>query len=455
MRRLLLTTAAALGVAIGFAGAANAQIVTTTPPPPAGEPGPTYGMVASPPSGASSVAMQGETAPNSFVVHLNGRLVWYAGVGGSSANQFDGYKLNPQSFQGYMRLYPGFNATAANGLKYGFVGEIRQPGSTLETGGATPGSTSATNTLYWRRAYGYVGTDEAGSLRIGMTDGPMSLFQVGTFESFDDGAWNSSILPEFVPSNTDPVFAFSDVSNLYTGNKIVYLSPNFSGFEFGLAYEPNTSNLVDTPGSSCSTASSTCIALSASPVPGASIRRKNMIDVGGRYTNTFDGVGVDVGVGYVASETVNAPAPTYNGLSVGKFGATLTYAGFTFGGNITYGNMNGDFSLQPRGGVNTLSWMVGGQYAAGPCIVGASFFKTTYPNEWTPANGALGVARTGNDNGFAAGATYLLAPGMALYLSYLYGERHQIGWDFNSGKPSPDQNNTHANIFALGAALSW
>ncbi len=453
MRRLLLTTAAAFGVAMGLAGVANAQ--EGLPPPPAGEPGPTFGLVGSPPVAASTVVTPDETAPNSFVVHLNGRLVWYGGIGTSSANDFDGYKLNPYGSQAYIRLYPGFNATAANGLKYGVVGEIRNPGSTVETGGATPGSTSTSNTLYWRRAYGYVGTDDLGTLRFGMGDGPMSIFQVGTFEGFDDGAWNSSILPTFVPSNTEPTFAFSDVAGLYTSNKLVYLSPSFSGLQFGVGYEPNTANLLDTPGSSCGAASSTCNALAASPIPGASIRRTNTVDLGGSYTGTFDGVGINVGAAYIASEAVSAPSPQYNGLSVGKIGATITFAGFTVGGNFNYGNMNGDFALQPRGGVNTISGMVGAQYAAGPYIVGASYFKTTYPDEWTPARGASGVARTGNDSGVAAGATYLLAPGMALYLSYLYGQRHQIGWDFNSGTTGPDQNNTHATVLALGAALSW
>lgn len=455
MRRLLLSSAMVAGLVVGLGGIAYAQVMAATPPPPAGEPGPTFGMVGAPPAEASITPAPAEIAPNSFVVHLNGRLVWYGGIGSSSANEVDGSKLNPYSFQGYIRLYPGFAATAANGLKYGVVGEIRQPGSTVETGGATPGSTSASNTLYWRRAYGYVGTDALGSLRFGMGDGPMSIFQVGTFEGFDDGAWNSTILPNFVPSNTHPVFAFSDVGGLYTSNKLVYLSPDFSGFEFGVGYEPNTANLVDTAGLDCGVASKTCNALSASPIPEASIRRTNTVDVGGSYHDTFADVGVDVGAAYITSETVSAPSPQYNGLSVGKIGATLSYAGFTVGGNFTYGNMNGDFALQPRGGVNTISVMVGAQYAAGPYVVGASYFKTTYPNEWTPANGAAGVARTGNDNGVAAGATYVLAPGMALYLSYLYGQRHQIGWDFNTGKVGLAQNNTHATVFALGAALSW
>lgn len=449
MRKVLLTTAAVLGAAMGLAGVANAQALYPSPPP--GVSGPTAGTIHSTPQPVGSIGItQGMQAPNSFVVHLNGRINWYAGVEGSSANQVDGNKMDPFSFQGYIRLYPGFNATAANGLKYGVVAEIRNPGSGYFTGPG-PSGNSARNTLFWRRAYGYVGTDELGTLRFGQGDGPMTIFQVGTFEGFNDGAWNGDA-PGFAPGVTFPVFPFTDVGNLYTSNKLVYLSPDFSGFHFGVGFEPNTSVLVNTP--SCDVASAVCNATAATDLP--INRRRNTIDVGGEYTGTFSGVGIDIGASYIASEHVSNPGPKLFGLSYAQMGATLSYAGFSVGGNVNWGMQNGDYStLLMDGQRHQFAWLVGGQYETGPVVVGASYFQTQFAGNSDPADPFSTVARTENDVGVAAGATYQLVPGMELFASYLYGERHQAGWDFNAGAPGPGGNNTHVNVFALGTQLTW
>ncbi|MDA8050370.1 MAG: porin [Rhodospirillales bacterium] len=452
MRRLLLTTAAALGVAMGLAGAATAQEALAKPPP--GVPGPMFGVggLGVPPAGAAMAAAPGVAAPNSFVVHFNGRLNWYAGVEGSSADQHAGSKLDPLSFQGYIRLYPGFDAVAANGLKYGVVAEIRMPGSNFTGAGISPGATSGNETLFWRRAYGYVGTDQLGTLRFGMGDGPSSIFVTGTFEGFNDSGWNGDV-PGFAPSATFAFYPFPDVGATYTSDKIVYLSPVFSGFQFGVGFEPNTSNLWNAPG--CAFAATTCNALSASPVPGGSARRRNTIDVGGSYAQEFDGVGIDIGGAYMASEHVSAPGIQYNGLSVVDVGATVSYAGLTVGGNVNYGQQNYDYSLQPRSGVDSLAFMLGGQYQAGPYVIGASYFKSKFAGGSAISTPLTPVARAETDQGVAAGGTYDLAPGMALYLSYLYGQRHQAGYDFYTGGPGTAGNNTHVNIFALGTVMKW
>ncbi|HTU53333.1 MAG TPA: porin [Acetobacteraceae bacterium] len=438
MRKLLLTTAATMGATVALAGGAFAQTATTP----------------------STNATVQTTAPNSFNVHLNARINWYAGMEGSSADNQGGYKQDPYQFQGYIRVYPGFDAVAANGLKYGASAEIRMPGHGGGTAGLSPGSTSGEETLYWRRAYGYVGTDQLGTFQFGMVDGTMDTFYVGSFESFNDGAWNGD-LPGFVPGSAVPAYPFSDVGAYYTANRVVYLSPTFSGFQFGVAFAPNTSNLWN---AQCSVAGSSCNNLSASPESSDLKRWRNLIDFGGEYTGTVGPVGLNFAAAYAASNMVDyngapgAPtAPTgsvYEGYSYGDFGGTITIAGFQFGGQIGYGRMNGDWSPQPKGGVNELAFMLGTQYTTGPIVVGASYFKTKYAGGWT--EGTTGVARAETDQGIAAGATYSLVPGMAIYLSYLYGLRHQLGYNFYTGATdTPVGNNTHSEAFSVGTVLKW
>ena len=434
MRKLLLTTAATLGATVALAGGAFAQTTVPTPNPVA------------------------TTAPNTLKVRLDARINWYAGVENSSADNRGGYKEDPYQFQGYIRLYPGFDAVAANGMKYGAAGEIRMPGSAHSGAGNSPGSTNGTETLFWRRAYGYVGTDQLGTVDFGMVDGTMdnSAFYVGSFEGFNDGAWNGD-LPGFIPGSAQPVYPWQDTGSYYTANRIVYLSPDFSGFKFGIAFAPNTSNLWN---ANCSVASSTCNSLSSSSSTSDLKRWRNLIDFGAGYTGTFGPVGVQFGGAYAASDMVHyngGAAPvgdTYEGISFGDFGGTISYAGFMFGGQIAYGRMNGDWHPQPKGGVNELAFMLGGQYTTGPVVVGASYFKNKYAGGWTEAT--TGVARSATDQGIAAGGTYSLAPGMAIYVSYLYGQRHQLGYDHYSGDTDTAVgNNTHSQAFSVGTVMKW
>jgi Gram-negative porin len=460
MRKLLLSTAAAMGATVGLAGGAYAQTAAAPPAPPVNTSYTGIGGMGAPPSTATSTVASGLAAPNSFVVHLNARLNWYAGMEGDSSNGRSGYKNDPYQFQGYLRVYPGFDAVAANGLQYGVAAEIRMPGSTHTGAGNSPGSTSSSETLYWRRAYGYIGTAQLGTLRFGMGDGTMDIFQTGTFEGFNDGAWNGDV-PGFVASSTEPVYPFSDVGAYYTADRVVYLSPSFAGFQFGLDFTPNTNNLWNANCSGSPSTDSECNSLSASPLTSNNARWRNAIGAGGSYTGTFGPVGVALGGGYIASDTVNydgGPAPvgtTYNGYSFGQFGGTFSFAGFSVGGNIGYGRMGGDYALQPKGGQDELAFMLGTQYTTGPIVVGGSYFKTKYAGGWTEATAADGVARTETDQGIAAGATYSVAPGLALYLSYLYGLRHQIGYDFYTSSPGTAGNNTTAQVFSLGTVMKW
>ncbi|MGH7117867.1 MAG: porin [Acetobacteraceae bacterium] len=468
MRRFLLTTAAVAGAALCLSGVANAQ-QAAFPAPPAGEAGPSFGVFGTTPQTASAAEAPGVAAPNSFVVHLNGRINWYAGMFSSSANQFNAgtpghpltSKLDPYGFVGYLRLYPGFNAVAANGLKYGVVGEIRMPGGGFVGPGMTAGSNDGANqTLWWHTAYGYVGSDQLGDFRFGMGPNATALWQGNfTTEGFNDGAWDGDV-PSLLPSAAIPSFPFADDDPLWNGNKIVYLSPNFSGFQFGASFQPNNANLWDN--ANCSGAAGpTCTPLASTPFVGLvpnSARTRNMVDVAGMYNATFGGVGVGALATFVGSSHVNSSTPlaiNYNGYAVGVFGLSVSFGGFTLAGNLNYGEMNGDWGMQPRGGVNEVAWMAGGQYSAGPVVVGASYFRNNFSGNWLPSTG---VARTETDQGIAAGGTYSLVPGMGIYLSYLYGLKHQVGWNFNAGAPSAlvaGGNNTRAQVIAIGTVLSW
>lgn len=441
MRKLLLASAAVLGAAVGMAGITAAQAADPITPTMA-------------PVHTSAFSTLPAGGPNSFQVHLDGRVNWYAGVSRGSLDNTATTKTDIYDLQGYIRLYPGFTAVAANGLQYGVAAEARMPGVGGGHAGVTPGSTSSAETIYWRRAYGFVATPELGTLRFGMGDGIMDLFQVGTFEGFNDGAWNGDV-PGFFQGDTVPAFLFADVGALYTSNKIVYVSPSFAGFQFGADFEPNTENLWNDNGCGGVGGDLTCNRLTSQGIAFNYPRRRNTATVGVQYKATFAGVGIDASATYMGSSTVRNTTPgalRYNGLSVGAGGLTASFGGLTVGGHIAGGDVNGDFSLKPDGGRKELGWMAGAQYEMGPFVVGASYFQSQFAGNWF-ASGP--VARTENDTGVAAGATYTVAPGFDLFLSYLYGTKHQAGWNFATGRPGVGSNSTRGQAFALGTQLAW
>ena len=85
---------------------------------------------------------------------------------------------------------------AANGLKYGASLEIRQDINAAAGGGgfgSISSRSSARNQLYFRKLWGYLGTDTLGTIRLGATDGPTSLYMTGNFENFNDGGLNGDV----------------------------------------------------------------------------------------------------------------------------------------------------------------------------------------------------------------------------------------------------------------------
>jgi outer membrane protein OmpU len=426
MRKLLLGCAATLTGMIGYA-AIDAAMAQTAP-----------------------------ESPGSITVRLNGRVNWYAGIEGSSVdnNSSTGEKTSTFNFLGYMRLYPGFDGVAANGLHYGAAAEIRMNG----------GQSANDETLYVFQDYGYFGLPQFGQISFGQENGPSVIFETGTFEGFNDGGWNGDI-EGMIPTVANPVYPFPDSGSAFdqASSKLVYLSPTFAGFQFAVGFTPNQtpSNFTD--------------AVTSSPTPIIGGRPRNMLDIGGQYTKTFGPVGLQIGVDYTSAGTVafNGSEPTtvptnYKDMNILFGGVTATIAGLTFGGNSAYGAFNmadGDtFQLEPDGGSKAIGWLLGADYTMGPFVVGASFFRFTQTGDIpggidagsgaTITSAGLTTGQQQND-GVAAGATYTLVPGVSLFVDYLYGMRQQGGYNFETGNAGVDNNNVQSQLFGVGTQIQW
>jgi hypothetical protein len=475
MRKLLLASAAVLGASVGTMGFASAQ--TTNLPPAV-----LQGVVSAPQSvpGANNnnnyqapMLPPGPTAnptPGSVVIRVNARVVFYGAAESSSLDVTKGTgaantgaaKLNPYTTLGYMRLYFAMDGMATNGLRYGGSIEIRQNAGAA-TGSTTNDQSSAnttTDTLYVRRAFGYVASDKAGLFRFGQADGPFGIFDNGvtTFQGFDDGAWNGD-LPGAIPGNSQPVFPFmSQQGAEYGSSKVVYLSPQLAGFDFGLSYAPNNAAMND---GNCAAAGTGCYNLSSSSTTASAdtTRYTNAYVAAARYQGTLGPVGVLAYGGYMGSGSVSyqGPAtvegvkvPTYNGLGFGMGGAALTVGPITVGGNVQGGAVNGIGALQPKGGVHGVAWLGGIQYSSGPFTIGTSYYA--YDSQGAPT--LVGITQR-HEAGYAAGMTYGLAPGFLLFVSYIYGTRHQGDFNFQTGATGAAYNNVKGQAFGVGTLVKW
>ena len=487
MRKLLLATVAALSAGMGIAETVQAQSFPT---------------------------------PGTVTVRLNGRFRFYGAIinDSDSFNNLQGTpsgttpqtgtnKLANYQFGDYGRLYPGFDGVAANGLKYGASMEIRQDAASGAGGGIYGGISqqgSARSTLYFRREWGYIGTDKIGTIRLGSVDGPLSLYLTGTFENFNDGGANGDF-PGFLPGNLYGYWwPFADNGNEYTTTKAVYLSPQFFGFDFGVSFEPNTGNTLLNSGcgtsgfrgtsfvnpggglagstvTGTSTGSTTgnlgtsattvgalgangqsiagpgCDALSSTPTNDYT-RRRNTFEGVARYRGSFGAFGIAATAGYTTSGRVlddSTPhrAVQYNGLSIGDFGLTVTYGGLSVGGNYQRGTYNGVWSLDPKGGINGEAYVLGASYTIGPVIVGVQYTEATSTGDLVQTE----AGRQRREQALAVGATYSLAPGVALFASYFYDERKQNGFNFITGTSGDfgSHNKVTGQVFGTGVGFSW
>ncbi|EGO93983.1 hypothetical protein [Acidiphilium sp. PM] len=437
MRKYLLASAASLGLMVAASGAAHAQAAKAP-------------------------------APGQIVVHLNGLLNDQINMIGATGDSIQGgNKLNPIGMSGFLRLYPGFDGTTENGIQYGVATELRTTytpaGVGTHEGFGAEGGNGYT-TLAIRRAYGYIGTPQTGFVRFGQTDGIWWLLATGEYYNFGDGnLWNSDGgVGTAVPSPDAPKGLFTSAGALYTTNKIVYISPDVDGFKAGFDFEPNSNAFNE--GALCTIGSQNCATL-ASGVSGAgSARRKNTITGGLEYSGEFNGTGVTLAVDYLHAAPIGVSSGTftvgthsytgYKSMGIAEFSGQVKYAGFTLGANVKTGQVNDGYHFLLPGQRDLLFYEVTGIYDFGPYTVGAYYFNNQSAGAYYLGSG---YGRTATNYGIAVGANYALSKNLGLYATYLYGHRHQAGYNFitNDSTVATGYDNVQSQAFSLGAALKW
>jgi len=202
---------------------------------------------------------------------------------------------------------------------------------------------------------------------------------------------------------------------------------------------------------------------SGSSVAGDLARRRNTINPGLRYRNTFGPVGIALEASYMKSATLGyegiptAATQKYKGWDFGNYGIVLTFGGLSVGGQVMEGAFAGQGGLEKQGVRNSFAWIAGTSYTVGPVIVGASFFKYNFNNHGSYLLPTVGQEA---DRGAAAGATYTVTPGVSIYLSGVWGDRHENGYDLinsavNTAATGKTGNAMRAAALGTGIQVKW
>jgi predicted porin len=252
-----------------------------------------------------------------------------------------------------------------------------------------------------------------GELRFGQEDHAANLMQVrrpSTLWMGSDDAWDEFV----VQSGTfgSAPYIMSGITDGSDATKLIYLSPQFMGFDVGASYAPNSGE-----------GERTQLGASTTEFQRDRTSTENQVSAALRYRGTFGDVGVQAAMtGYWAdaaqlSANGTPIATKAQNISAYLAGLVVRAYGFQLGGEYAWGNYNqtvGNGALA-AGLDGSNHWLVGGVYTIGAFAIGAQYGKGTQDNG-TSTTGAALSDRTQTYLGL--GVSYTLAPGMTLFANY-------------------------------------
>lgn len=437
MRKILLGTTAVVGLAL-VAQAANAQQAR-----PAARPAPVAAPAAPPPLPATSVAPAGTAAaifqtpvgitgagphgadgvPNrpttpttsGIVVRLGGFFDFSVGNISDSAdsavastrtgavNNRLGRQRNDFRTEAELNVY--VDGIAANGMRYGAMMEFQMDNMGGAGGTGTNGSGTGVDL---DELYGFV-KGSWGELRFGQEDNVQGLMRVappGTLWLGVSSGWD-----EFVAQNAAP-YLMSEFQDGGDATKIIYLSPQFFGFDVGFSYAPqaNEGERTDVP---------TATGIFQRDRTGVMNAMAGII----RYRGTFGDFGVRASFAGLKADSAQASGanperinPRTQNLTMYSAGLLVAAYGLQVGGEYAWGNYGGPLTgtINPKLDSSD-HWILGATYTLGAWQVGGQYGVAKQDNG---TNAAGNNFKDREQTYWGVGLQYTVAPGMILFANY-------------------------------------
>jgi len=289
---------------------------------------------------------------------------------------------------------------ASNGLQYGAVFELQMDNMTSTTGSGMG--------VDYDELYGFV-KGAWGELRFGQEDSAASLMQVMAPSVLWMGrsdAWDEFAVQNYTGQGGYTMAGINDGND---STKIIYLSPQCSGVDFGLSYSPNRfegENYWQVSNSSAYQRDMTGLT--------------NEISAALRYRGTLGGVGIAASL---AAQFADAAKQSANGVrlatkdqNVNAYSVGLVLSGILpglqIGGDYTWGKYRGiPGGASLAQGVDGSDMIgLGAVYTTGALSLGAQYVVANQ------SNGGSVADRTSTYIG--AGLAYVVAPGMTVFANY-------------------------------------
>jgi len=319
---------------------------------------------------------------------------------------------------------------AANGMSYGAVIELQNDNMA--------GSSGANTGIDSDEAYAFVSSPTLGTIRIGDEDSAASLLQVRvpTITGMGpDGNWDE-LLTNRAGTRNGNSYILSGINDGSDATKIIYLSPQFFGFDFGVSFAPNNGE-----GERVEQGNTTFSQRNRQTLT-------NELSAGLRYRGSFGNVGVQAGFGAMradAPERTDAGAATaLQDVQAMTAGLAVTAFGVTVGGEYTWGKYGGASvgrTALATGRDNSKHYVLGLTYSMSGISVGGYYGAGTQDNGPNVAEREQRV--------WGLGAAYNLAPGLDLIASYNNLK------DENGPDSAPGTNQRDASVFYTGMRLAF
>ena len=109
-------------------------------------------------------------------------------------------------------------------------------------------------------------------------------------------------------------------------------------------------------------------------------------DLGGFATKANVGVLNAAPVNYTGTAVRLLPRTALKSMTVYQAGVQTSFAGFTLGASVKWGQVGNSYSFMPKGARNGVAYIVNGTYVIGPYVVGASFFDEQSAGGYVPGD---------------------------------------------------------------------
>jgi predicted porin len=437
MRKILLGTTAVVGLAL-IAPVANAQQARPSGPPPlpatsvapAGTAAAIFetpvGITGAGPHGADGVPNRPATPTTSgIVVRLGGFFDFsmanisdsadsaVASVRGGSANRL-GRQRNDFRTEAELNVY--VDGIAANGMRYGAMMEFQMDnmGGRNDNGSGNTGANGSGTGVDMDELYGFV-KGSWGELRFGQEDNVQGLMRVappGTLWLGVSSGWDEFVAQPQTGLGGNTPYLMTEFQDGGDATKIIYLSPQFFGFDVGFSYAPQNfeGERPDAPTSNQVFQRDRTGVMNA--MTGIIRYRGTFGDFGVRAS--FAGLRADAP--QVTGTSLTRTVPRTQNLTMYSAGLLVAAYGFQLGGEYAWGNYSGQMAgtLNPKLDSSD-HWILGLTYTLGAWQFGGQYGVAKQDN----GTNAGGVDFKDREQTYwGVGLQYTMAPGMVLFANY-------------------------------------